>query len=66
MIEIANADRDTYDQTVIQDHTGDIELVSQVADVIKCENITQRDNPNEFIDVTIILGRDFDGNYVQN
>jgi anionic cell wall polymer biosynthesis LytR-Cps2A-Psr (LCP) family protein len=64
--EIANADRDSYDKTVIQDHTGDLELIRQVAEVIRCENIIQKDSLNEYADVTIILGKDFDGNYVQN
>jgi len=62
---IDNADNDEYEKTIVIDRKGNIEAAQRTADIIKCNNvITQIDqNIDEAIDITIILGKDFDGQY---
>jgi len=76
VISIKNADRNNYDSTVIIHHTGDESMVRTFADVIRCNNI-RREEVNEEqqddfslptmeykADVTLLLGRNFNGRYV--
>jgi LCP family protein required for cell wall assembly len=60
-----NADKHDYESTTVIDHKGNMEIARRVADFIKCKNvITKTDQElNAQIDVTIILGKDFDGQY---
>ena len=62
---IGNAGNDEYEKTIVIDRKGNLEAAKQAADIIKCDNvITQIDQDiNEVIDITIILGKDFDGQY---
>lgn len=64
--KIGNADRDDYEQTIIIDRGGNREIAQRVGQLIRAENIIQgnplSDSPE--IGVTIILGQDFDGWYV--
>ena len=62
-----NADSSDYEQTEVIDRRGDGRLAARVAEVIRAENIVNRPNDevNGDIDVTIILGRDFDGRFVR-
>lgn len=62
-----NADSSDYEQTEIIDHRGDESLAARVAEVIRAENIVSRPDDQEDgeIDVTIILGQDFDGRFVR-
>ena len=79
VISIGNADRNDYEYTEIIDRSGYEDIVKTFAEVIRCENIryeppmsgdTGADfdlNPQNFeykADFTIILGRDFNGRYV--
>jgi len=74
----ANADSQDYAETQIIDRSGEDAAASEFGDVIKCENIrvetpaqtdaarsglvqSYQDFPADF---TLILGRDFDGRYV--
>ena len=68
----ANADRFDYEKTVVISRTNDMLAAQRVASLIGCKNIEQRpyvvSNPDTgvpltAIDVTIILGLDFDGRY---
>ena len=65
IVSVANADNDQYMKTVILDRKGKLEAVQRVASFIRCERIFSRvDNGGDFsVDVTIILGKDFDGRY---
>ncbi len=61
----ANADTDTYDHTVVLDRKGKLENARKVADIIRCAEVYSRPDPqmDQAVDVTVILGKDFDGRY---
>ena len=64
---VKNAERDDYERTVVLDRRGNTEAARRVAELIRCEQIHSGvdDNRDETVDVTIILGKDFDGRYVK-
>jgi len=73
VISIGNADRNNYESTVIINRTGEQSMVNAFADVIRCKNIrneavdTDDDTSQNFeykADITLIIGRNFDGRYV--
>jgi len=79
IVTIGNADRSDYERTVIIDRSGYENVVRAFADIIRCTNILY-DSP-EFMepeidfdiriferraDITLILGRDFNGRHVTN
>jgi anionic cell wall polymer biosynthesis LytR-Cps2A-Psr (LCP) family protein len=61
----ANADTDDYDNTVVLDRKGKLENAKKVADIIRCKKVFSRPDPqvDQAVDVTVILGKDFDGRY---
>ncbi len=65
VISIGNADNNQYLHTVVLDRKGKIEVARKVAAVIHCKRVYTRFDPNldESIEVTVILGKDFDGRY---
>jgi len=65
---IANADNQDYENTQIVDRKGNIAQAEEVARVIKCTRVKTERNPelDPAIDVTVILGKDYDGRYCQN
>lgn len=68
-----NAPRNDYEETVIIDHLGNNDVAKIVGDFIHCTNIREATPEEEAesssldagVDFTIILGKDFDGRYVQ-
>lgn len=68
---VGNADSFDIEQTVVVYHGGDLLQAQKIANVIKCTNITnEREGIDgdqrlleQSIDITIILGIDFDGRY---
>ena len=62
-----NADNDQYANTVVLDRKGNLEDAKKVADVIRCTRIFSKPDPqmDQAVDVTVILGKDFDGRYVK-
>jgi anionic cell wall polymer biosynthesis LytR-Cps2A-Psr (LCP) family protein len=76
VISIANADRSNYESTVIINRTRDDDMVKSFADVIRCNNIRSEIIPNELenepavqnveykADITLLIGRNFNGRYV--
>jgi polyisoprenyl-teichoic acid--peptidoglycan teichoic acid transferase len=62
-----NADNEAYDSTVVLDRKGVLENAKKVADIIRCTRIYSRPDPmmDQAVDVTVILGKDFDGRYVK-
>jgi len=77
VISIANADRNSYESTVVIHRSGDDGLVKDFADVIRCKNIRSEitaadiredDLTNTDIeykaDITLLIGRDFNGRFV--
>jgi anionic cell wall polymer biosynthesis LytR-Cps2A-Psr (LCP) family protein len=65
IVTIGNADGSDYQKTVVLDRRGKLEPARRVAELIKCERVYTR--PDEEVDVsvdiTLILGKDFDGRY---
>ena len=64
---VANADRDDYSNTVVLDRKGSPDSARRVADVVRCDrvHVDVNDDRDQTVDVTIILGKDFDGRYVK-
>jgi hypothetical protein len=66
VIRVGNADRNDYESTVIIDRAGNRDVAVRVGELIRAARVEEGsplvDNPE--IDVTIILGSDFDGWYV--
>lgn len=64
VVSFDNADRDDHEQTLIIDRKGDLSDAQRAAEIIRASRVQSEplDSP---IDVTIILGRDFDGTYVR-
>ena len=68
-----NAPRNDYEETVIIDHIGNMDVAKIVGEFIRCTNIREATPEEEAesssldagVDFTIILGKDFDGRYVQ-
>ena len=77
VISVKNADRNDYSETVITHFSGDANMVREFAEIIRCRNIrSEFITPDEIeenmlnqssenrADVTLLIGRDFDGRYV--
>ena len=62
-----NADNDQYRNTVVLDRKGNLDTAKKVADIIHCTRIFSKPDPqmDQAVDVTVILGKDFDGRYVK-
>jgi len=65
VVSVANADNSDYQKTVVLDRKGRLEVGQRVADLIRCQRVYSRleETGDMSIDVTIILGTDFDGRY---
>jgi anionic cell wall polymer biosynthesis LytR-Cps2A-Psr (LCP) family protein len=65
VVSVANADSSDYQKTVVLDRKGRIEAAQRVADLIGCQRVYSRleESGDLTIDVTIVLGTDFDGRY---
>lgn len=68
VLRIGNADRNDYEETVIIDRSGNLQGAERVGDVIRSSNVREGSPlpENENVDVTIVLGKDFDGWYVNS
>jgi len=62
-----NADNDQYQNTVVLDRKGNLDAAKKVADLIHCTRIFSKPDPqlDQAVDVTVILGKDFDGRWVK-
>ncbi|MCF7914374.1 MAG: LCP family protein [Spirochaetaceae bacterium] len=70
---VGNAEEQDYEKTIVIDWSGDISAAQQLAGIIQCKNVESRvkeayEAPTtapgvDVVDVTIILGKDFDGRY---
>jgi len=79
IISIGNADRNDYEKTMIIDRSGLEDLVEAFGEVIRCNNINYVpsvlaqmeaelviENFEYQADLTLIIGKDFNGRYVAN
>ncbi len=68
VLRIGNADRNDYERTIIIDRSGNPDLAVKIGSLIRTDNIAEgspsADNPD--VDVSIVLGSDFDGWYVNS
>jgi len=75
VISIQNADKNDYEDTVIIHRSGSDSMINEFAGIIRCNNIRReyiidepgnsQFNPDDFkADLTLIIGRDFNGRYV--
>ena len=71
VVAVDNADHTGYERTLLLGRRGDPELARRVAEVIRCEAGTAQaadtaiDPSSAAVDVTVVLGRDFDGRFCQ-
>lgn len=70
VLNVRNASNNDYEKTQIIDHIGNPQVAKSVGDFINCvdiveEQILSDEESASNVDFTIILGRDFDGRYVQ-
>jgi anionic cell wall polymer biosynthesis LytR-Cps2A-Psr (LCP) family protein len=58
-----NADHDDYEYTLVIDRSGSLETARRVAGIINCTRVQSQpeQGTDRGVDVTVILGRDFDG-----
>jgi anionic cell wall polymer biosynthesis LytR-Cps2A-Psr (LCP) family protein len=63
VVTVGNADNHNYASTIVLDRKGRLDIAEKVAEIIQCERVrTEIKNTElESTDITIILGRDFDG-----
>ncbi len=65
VVSIGNAQSDDVDRTTIVDRTGNEIFANKTAEIIRAPYIETRIEDDAIVDVTIILGRDFDSQYVR-
>jgi anionic cell wall polymer biosynthesis LytR-Cps2A-Psr (LCP) family protein len=63
VVSYRNADHDQYLNTLVLDRKGESFAAERVAEVIKCERIHSKLDQEKGADITLILGKDFDGRY---
>ena len=65
IVVVGNADNQDYLKTVVLDRKGRLESAQRIAELIRCERVYTRmeEGADPMADVTVILGRDFDGRY---
>lgn len=71
---VGNADEQGLEKTYVLDHTGDITKAQRVAKLIHCNEVKSAadtdlspvSGSDIFIDVTIVLGKDFDGRHCKS
>ena len=63
VVSFGNADHDEYLNTLVLDRKGKSYAAEKVAEVIKCERIHSKLDSESSADITLILGKDFDGRY---
>jgi len=74
VISIQNADNDNYEDTVIIHRSGSDGMINEFAGIIRCTNIRRElitDEPEDAqlnteykADITLLIGKDFNGRYV--
>ncbi len=65
VVSFANADSAGIEETVVIDRIGELGLAERAAAIIRADRVVSDVVPDSEADVTIILGRDFDGTYVR-
>ena len=63
IVRIDNADHDEYTNTVVIDRRGKLETAERLGELLSCRrSLTEYDaDADAAVDITVVLGRDFDG-----
>ncbi len=65
VVHFGNALRNDYEQTLVIDRIGRPSLARRIADILNCREVYTRIDKTLLVDVTVILGNDFEGKYVR-
>jgi LCP family protein required for cell wall assembly len=65
IVHYGNAPRSDYEKTLVIDRIGRPSLAKRIADIINCKEVHTRIDKTLLVDVTIIIGNDFEGRYVR-
>ena len=60
VIDYGNAENQSFYETIVLDRTGDRILAEHLARVIGARQVVQQKNPYLALDVTLIMGRDYE------
>jgi LCP family protein required for cell wall assembly len=60
VVEFGNADHHGYAKTYVLDRSGNRQAADKIAEIIHCENVFPKINKLLLVDVTVIIGGDFD------
>ena len=59
VVEFGNGSNFPPDTSVVLDRVGNLEHARQVADALGIRRVTARSDANLYLDVTVVLGRDW-------
>ncbi|MBN2325185.1 MAG: LCP family protein [Spirochaetes bacterium] len=65
IVHYGNAPRSDYAKTLVIDRIGRPALAKRIADIINCQEVHTKTDNTLMVDVTIIIGNDFEGRYVR-
>ncbi len=65
VVHYGNALRNDYQKTMVIDRIGRPSLAKRIADIINCREVYTRIDKTLLVDITIIIGNDFEGKYVR-
>jgi len=65
VVHYGNALRNDYEKTKVIDRAGKPNLAGRIADIINCKVVSTEVDKSLMIDITIIIGNDFEGKYVR-
>jgi hypothetical protein len=65
IVHYGNALRNDYEKTLVIDRIGRPSLAKRIADIINCKEVHTRIDKTLMVDVTIIIGNDFEGRFVR-
>ncbi|UCB45427.1 MAG: LCP family protein [Spirochaetota bacterium] len=65
IVHYGNALRSDYDKTLVIDRIGRPSLAKRIADIINCKEVHTRIDKTLMVDVTIVIGNDFEGRFVR-
>ncbi len=65
IVHYGNAPKSDYDKTLVIDRMGRPSLAKRIADIINCQEVHTKIDKTLMVDVTIIIGNDFEGRYVR-
>jgi anionic cell wall polymer biosynthesis LytR-Cps2A-Psr (LCP) family protein len=65
VVMVGNAQRQDVERTLIVDRVGNEIFANRTADIIRAGAIEREPDPELGVDVTVVLGEDFDGRYVR-